>query len=153
MLTFCIYKLENFILLKFYRVFSWHFSMYTVYHIDHTVLNIPDTIQYRIDHPYRPYRPYRIDHIIQTIKFRPYQREFKSELKLKYDTPVCKDGLMLFFAQFHQKIQLQHVQLRELRYKACCMMEEKRESQFVSCHRMVSKFCWSTCTVLYILEQ
>ena len=39
---------------------------------------------------------------------------------------MCKDGLMLFFAQFHQKIQLQHVQLRELRYKACCMMEEKK---------------------------
>jgi hypothetical protein len=30
---------------------------------------------------------------------------------------------------------------------------KKRESQFVSCHRMVSKFCWSTCTVLYISEQ
>ena len=39
---------------------------------------------------------------------------------------MCMDGLMLFFAQFHQKIQLQHVQLRELRYKACCMMEEKK---------------------------
>ena len=124
---------------------------YRPYRKEHTVYY---TIPYRTSVQTIPYRPYQIDHTIQTTKFRPYQREFKSKSKLKYDTPMCKDGLMLFFAQFHQKIQLQHVQLRELRNKACCMMEEKRESQFVSCHRMVSKFCWSTCTgVLYILGQ